>query len=276
MPLFMDIHEIEGATPEDLAIAHAADVHIQHEFDVEYHKYWFNEKTGKIFCICSAPNAEAAAMVHKKAHGLTAGKIIEVDPDLVDGFLGGCEVNPAGAALTPGADSGDIDPGIRTVMFTDIVGSTAMTQRLGDEAAMAMVNKHDQVVRAALAEFRGREIKHMGDGIMACFVSAVAAVRCAVRIQSGMEVYCAGNPEIPFKLRIGLAAGEPVEQNQDLFGSTVQLAARLCSAAEPGQSLASNVLAELCLGKGLTFQDRGDFALKGFLNPIRAHAIAHG
>ncbi len=272
----MDIHEVDGATPEDLAIAHAADVHIQHEFGVEYHKYWFNQQTGKVYCICSAPSPEAAAHVHQKAHGLMAGKIIEVDPDLVDGFLGGCEVNPAGAALVPGAETGDIDPGIRTVMFTDIVGSTAITQRLGDEAAMAMVNAHDGVVRSALAEHRGREVKHMGDGIMACFVSAVAAVRCAARIQQGMKAYCAEHPETPVQLRIGLAAGEPVEQNQDLFGSTVQLAARLCSAAEPGQSLASNVLAELCLGKGLTFEDRGEFALKGFLKPVRAHAIEPG
>jgi class 3 adenylate cyclase len=273
MPLYMDIHEIDGATADDLAIAHAADVHVQDQYGVEYHKYWFNEQTGKVFCICSAPNPEAAAAVHKHAHGQMASKIIEVDPDMADGFLGGCAVNPAGAALIPETKAGDYDAGIRTIMFTDIVGSTAMTQRLGDDAAMAMVNSHDRIVRGALHDLRGREIKHTGDGIMACFVSAASAVRCAIRIQREMRAYCEANPDMPVQLRIGLAAGEPVEQNQDLFGSTVQLAARLCASAEPEQSLASNVLAELCIGKGLRFDDRGEYSLKGFAHPVRVHAI---
>jgi len=271
LPLFMDIHEIDGVSAEDLAAAHAADVKIQAQYGVEYHKYWFNREKGKVFCICSAPDKESAALVHRHSHGLEASKIIEVDPEMVDGFLGASDVNPAGAALL--ADAKTADPGVRTVMFTDIVNSTALTQQLGDDAAMLVVNAHDKIVRAALGEWRGREIKHTGDGIMACFVSAVASVRCAIRIQQGVREHCDVHPETPVQVRIGLAAGEPVEQNQDLFGSTVQLAARLCATAEPSQSLASNVLAELCIGKGVQFSDAGEFTLKGFAQPIRAHLI---
>ena len=275
MPLFMDIHEIDGVSEEDLAQAHAADVKIQEQYGVEYHKYWFNKEKGKVFCICSAPDREAAALVHRHSHGLEAAKIIEVDPDMIDGFMGAAEVNPAGAALAPGP-GGEYDPGIRTVMFTDIVDSTLMTQDLGDDAAMLVVNAHDTIVRAALNEWRGREIKHTGDGIMACFVSAVAAVRCASHIQRATREHRTANPDMPVRLRIGLAAGEPVEQNQDLFGSTVQLAARLCGAAEPDQSLVSNVLAELCIGKGVRFNDQGERSLKGFSLPLRLHAIHEG
>jgi len=273
MPLYIDIHQIDGATADDLAMAHAADVQVQEQYGVEYHKYWFNEKSGKVFCLCSAPDSEAAAAVHKHAHGQMASKIIEVDPAMADSFLGGCLVNPAGAALVPETMAGEYDPGIRTIMFTDIVDSTAATERLGDDAAMLMVNTHDQIVRGALAEFRGREIKHTGDGIMACFVSAVAAVRCTILIQQGMRKHSEACRDMPVQVRIGLAAGEPVEQNQDLFGTTVQLAARLCGSAEPAQSLASNVLAELCVGKGLRFEDRGEHNLKGFARPVRVHAI---
>jgi class 3 adenylate cyclase len=79
--------------------------------------------------------------------------------------------------------------------------------------------------------------------------------------------------ELPVKVRIGAAAGEPVENHLDLFGATVQLAARLCSHAQPEQSLVSNVVAELCIGKGLTFQDLGEISLKGFDHPLRVHAI---
>jgi class 3 adenylate cyclase len=79
--------------------------------------------------------------------------------------------------------------------------------------------------------------------------------------------------DVPLKVRIGAAAGEPVEQHNDLFGCTVQLAARLCSQASPEQILVSNVIAELCLGKGFSFQDIGEVVLKGFDHPVRAHAV---
>jgi class 3 adenylate cyclase len=273
MPMYMDIHEVKGATAGDVAKAHDLDVKIQGKFGVEYHKYWFNEAQGKIFCLCSAPNPEAAASVHREAHGLLAGKIIEVAPEIADGFLGGCEVNAAGAAIVPGGSEDQRDPGIRTVLFTDIVGSTALTQRVGDEAAMAFLEVHDKVVRDALAAHGGREVKHTGDGIMACFFSAVGAARCATRIQRALAQYEDESIDVPIRVRIGAAAGEPVENAHDLFGSTVQLAARLCAHAQPEQSLVSNVVCELCIGKGLQFQDLGEVSLKGFDRLIRVHAI---
>ena len=273
MPMYMDIHEVIGATAEDVAKAHSADVETQQKYGVEYHKYWFNESCGKIFCLCSAPNPEAAASVHREAHGLLAAKIIEVEPEIAEGFLGGCEVNSAGAALVPGGAENQRDPGIRTVLFTDIVGSTGLTQRLGDAAAMAFLKVHDTIVRDALGAFDGREIKHTGDGIMACFVSAVAAARCATRIQNALAQHERENTEVPVKVRIGAAAGEPIDNRMDLFGVTVQLAARLCAYAQPKQSLVSNVVAELCIGKGLTFQDLGEVSLKDFESPVRVHAI---
>jgi len=273
MPMYMDIHEVSGATAADVAKAHIADVKTQGKYGVEYHKYWLNESTGKIFCLCSAPSPEAAASVHREAHGLVASKIIEVAPEIADGFLGGSEVNLAGAALLPGGGESDRDPGIRTVMFTDIVDSTAFTQRLGDEAAMDWIRVHDRIVREALGALGGREVKHTGDGIMACFVSTVAAVRCASQIQRALAEHEQVRRDMPVKVRIGAAAGEPVENHLDLFGSTVQLAARLCSYAQPDQSVVSNAVAELCMGKGLTFQDLGEISLKGFDRPVRVHAV---
>ena len=273
MPMYMDIHEVHGATAEDVARAHVADMQTQPKYGVVYHKYWFNESRGKIFCLCSAPSAEAATRVHREAHGLVASKIIEVEPEIADGFLGGSEVNPAGAAVMPGGTANDRDPGIRTILFTDIVDSTALTQRLGDEAAMAFLDVHNTIVRDALAALGGREVKHTGDGIMACFLSTVSAVRCATRIQRALAEHAQAETEVHVRVRIGAAAGEPVENHSDLFGSTVQLAARLCSHAQPQQSLVSNAVAELCLGKGLSFQDLGEVSLKGFERPVRVHAV---
>jgi class 3 adenylate cyclase len=270
----MDIHEIPGGvSPEDVAKAHAQDVKLQDKYGVTYHKYWVNEKAGKIFCLCHAPNAEAAKQVHREAHGLVAEKVIQVEPEVADLFMGGSEVNGDGAAVLPGGAADDRDPGIRTILFTDIVESTAMTRQMGDEAAMELVELHDSIVRDALKDLGGREVKHLGDGIMASFVSAASAVKCAARVQNEIGKHLRANADRPIRVRVGIAAGEPVERHSDLFGVTVQLAARLCSHADAEQILVSNVVAELCGGKMLAFEDLGELSLKGFDHPVRAHAV---
>ena len=270
----MDIHKIPGGiSAEEVAKCHARDVEVQGKYGVSYHKYWVNEKEGKIFCLCHAPNAEAAAQVHREAHGQMAEKIIQVEPDVAELFFGGTEVNPAGAVLLPGAEADDRDPGIRTILFTDIVESTVMTQQMGDEAAMELVDLHDSIVRDALKDLGGREVKHLGDGIMASFVSAASAVKCASRVQSELAKHIKANADQPIRVRVGIAAGEPVERHNDLFGVTVQLASRLCSHAEAEQILVSNVVAELCAGKDLAFEDIVEVTLKGFDQPVRAHAV---
>jgi class 3 adenylate cyclase len=270
--MFIDIHDIPGATPEAVAQAHALDVQIQDKFGVNYFKYWLNEKNGKVFCLCTAPTAEAAHAVHMAAHQLGAARIMEVTPEMADAFMGAAEIDGSGAALLPG--SGEHDTGTRTVLFTDIVGSTDMTGRLGDEAAMTIVEAHDRIVREALAATGGREVKHTGDGIMSVFHSAASAIRCAMKIQHDIGQYAVEHPESAFQLRIGAASGEPVERDRDFFGVAVQLAARLCAHAEPQQILMSSTVAELCRGKSLPITDHGVVTLKGFAEPVRAHRVA--
>src|SRR5579864_7820857 len=272
MPTFMDIHEVPGVTLGDVAKAHLLDQQIQGRHGVEYVKYWVNEKQGKIFCLCHAPSVEAANTVHREAHGMTAAKIMEVTPEVAEAFMGAAEVDQAGAALLP--DNVDHDPGTRTIVFTDIVGSTNMTQQLGDEIALDMLQLHDRIVREALTATNGREVKHTGDGIMAVFHSAASAVRCGISVQQNICQHRNDNPSLPLQVRIGMAAGEPIEHHNDLFGSTVQLAARLCAHADPEQILVSNAVAELCIGKALPFTNIGPVVLKGFAQPVHVHRVA--
>ncbi len=269
MPLFIDIHELQGVTAEAVAKAHAADIEKQGAHGVNFIKYWVNEGCGKIFCLVDAPNPEAAERVHMEAHGLAPGRLIEVQPEVAEGFIGGGAVNDAGAVLMPGG--GGLDPCIRTIVFTDIVGSTKLTEQLGDEAMVDILQAHDGIVRSALLALGGREVKHTGDGIMASFVSAACAVKCACRVQREIAARATAG-EQPLQLRIGAATGEPVERHGDFFGSTVNLAARLCAHAQPDQTLVSTAVVELCIGKGLRFQDLGDVRLKGFDRPVRTHA----
>lgn len=275
MPLYMDIHSIDPETTwEDVAKAHYADTEIQNEYDVEYLKYWFNKDCGKLFCLVEAPNAEAARCVHEHAHGLVAEKLIEVDPDLVDGMLGSTAVNLAGAALVPGATHDhQRDSGVRTILFTDIANSTEMTSRFGDNAAIAMLSVHDGIVRKALRLNGGREVKHTGDGIMAVFVCTAHAVRFACQVQESLRQHNEPGPELPVRVRIGISAGEPIEQGDDLFGSTVQLAARLCAQAEPEQILVSNMVAELCTGESLRFSEAREVQLKGFERQVETRVV---
>jgi class 3 adenylate cyclase len=275
MPLYMDIHSVDPETTwEEIAKAHFADTEIQDDYHVEYLKYWFNQDCGKLFCLVEAPNAEAARCVHQEAHGLVAEKLIEVDPDLVDGMLGSAGPNAAGAALMPGAvHDHQCDSGVRVILFTDIVNSTEMTSRYGDRATVAMLSVHDGIVRDSLRQNKGREVKHTGDGIMAVFLSASDAVRFACQVQQAFRRHNEPAPELPVVVRIGISAGQPVEQGNDLFGSTVQLAARLCSQAEPGNILVSNTVTDLCDDGELKFSEARELVLKGFDREIAAHAV---
>lgn len=266
MPLYLDIHEVGSATAEDIAEAHNLDLAVQDKYGVNYIKYWFNQDKGKVFCLCSAPDPAAAERVHREAHGLVADRVIEVDPEMAEGMLGGGIIASSGAVTD--AD-GTLDPGLRVIMFTDIVGSTELTQRLGDHLAMQIVDLHDRVVRMELALHRGREVKHLGDGMMAVFRSAEEAVRCAEEVHHRIAQSDAPEDE-KVLLRVGVAAGDPVERNGDFFGSTVQLAARLCATADPGGTMLSSSVTELCVHRSWESQE---VTLKGFEDPVLAFAL---
>ncbi|MDK9720466.1 MAG: adenylate/guanylate cyclase domain-containing protein [Rhodospirillales bacterium] len=157
---------------------------------------------------------------------------------------------------------------IMTVFFTDMVGSTDMTQEKGDFAAQEIVRRHNAIVRSALAQHGGREIKHTGDGIMATCPTAPSAVQACIEIQRAIASFNATNPPIPLDVRIGLNAGEPIEEENDLFGATVQLAARVCAQAQARQILCAQSVRDLSPNKADVFMPLGQFNLKGFKDPI--------
>jgi class 3 adenylate cyclase len=160
-----------------------------------------------------------------------------------------------------------------TILFTDMEGSTSLTQRLGDAKAQEVVRTHNRIVRDGLKTHSGSEIKHTGDGIMASFASASRALECSIDIQRALAQHNESNPDMPIGVRIGLNAGEPVAEEEDLFGTAVQLASRICAQAEPGEILAPIVVRELAAGKGFLLADRGDVALRGFEDPVRLYEV---
>jgi class 3 adenylate cyclase len=163
--------------------------------------------------------------------------------------------------------------GLLTILFTDMEGSTTLTQRLGDKKAQEILRTHNAIVRDALKTHSGSEIKHTGDGIMGSFPSASRALECAIAIQRAVAGRVEEHADMPLRVRIGLNAGEPVAEDQDLFGTAVQLAARVCEHAEPGQILVPTVVRELVAGKGFLLADVGQVALRGFEDPVRLYEV---
>lgn len=282
MPLFMDRHDIEGVTAQAVLDAHDKDLAVQDKHGVNYLTYWLDESRGKIFCLCEAPTKELAEQVHREAHGLVANSIMEVDPVMVEAFLGATmqslpAVGRVGHLHSPQPAQTLADAqgssAFRVILFTDMQGSTALTSELGDARAMELLRIHNGIVREAVASHRGREVKHTGDGFMIAFTSASRAVECAIVILKSFAAYNEANPETPFNLRVGVTAGEPVEEGQDLFGTSVQLAARLCGGARTNSILVSGAVHDLCLGKKMPFGNRADKRFKGFDQPVRVHEV---
>jgi class 3 adenylate cyclase len=258
LPLYVDRHEFEGLTGETVAALHQRDVAIEAQYGVRFVTYWFSPESGHAFCLVEAPNPEAVRQVHSAAHGGIPARVIEADLRAVNQFLGRIEDPPPGGS--------GVDTALRTILFTDLEGSTSMTQRLGDARAMDVLRQHDTIVRDALLAWNGTEVKHTGDGIMASFVSAVDAVASAITMQRKLA-------DQNLRVRIGLSAGEPVTDHGDLFGATVQLARRCCDSGEPGSIVVASVVRDLCIGKGFQFESLGETALKGFEEPVRLYAV---
>ena len=143
-----------------------------------------------------------------------------------------------------------------------------MTQALGDAGAQKVVRAHNRVVREALSAFAGREVKHTGDGIMASFAKTSDSVDAAIQMQRETMKHNLAEPDLPMHLKIGMNAGEPIAEDNDLFGTVVQLSARIVDKASADQIFVSEIVRGICAGKSFNFKNLGGFPMKGFGDDI--------
>jgi class 3 adenylate cyclase len=155
---------------------------------------------------------------------------------------------------------------LATVLFTDIVDSTSELSRVGDTRWRTRLEDHDRLVRAALAHWRGREIKTSGDGFLATFDGPARAVRCAAEI---VDVVA----PLGLVVRSGVHTGECELRGDDVSGIAVHIAARVMHEAGPGEVLASSTVKDLVFGSGLRFADRGPRPLRGVPDEWRLYAL---
>jgi len=165
------------------------------------------------------------------------------------------------------------DGGVVTLLFTDLVGSTELLERIGDDAAEEVRRTHFRLLRDAVSGAGGEEVKNLGDGLMTVFPSAVDAVRCAVSMQQSVDRHN-DHVDNPISVRVGLHVGEPIRDEGDYFGTPVVVARRLCDVARGGQILASQLVRDLVGSRGeFTFGAIGPMALKGLADPVSAFEI---
>jgi DNA-binding SARP family transcriptional activator/class 3 adenylate cyclase len=161
---------------------------------------------------------------------------------------------------------------VHIILFTDVQGSTSLTQRIGDDRARTLLRQHERMIRQAIQAHDGREVKAMGDAFLASFTSPTRALDCAIAIQRAFGDYNESAPE-PIRVRVGLNAGEPIVEDMDLFGDAVNLAARIVAQASGCQILVSEGVRQLVSGKKFTLADRGETLLRGFEDPVRLYEL---
>jgi class 3 adenylate cyclase len=183
-------------------------------------------------------------------------------------------VDVAGIDLTPQTEDADLvlaivqefvtgikpaaaaDRFLATVLFTDIVDSTRIASALGDRAWLNRLDAHDDMIRAELGRYRGREVKTTGDGFLAIFDGPSRAIECARAIQDRAR-------QVGVEVRAGVHTGEVENRHNDIGGIAVHIGARVAAAASAGEVLVSRTVADLVAGSGIEFVNRGEHQLKG-------------
>jgi len=224
MPIYMDIHDVQGAEAVDLAEAHRKDMQIQDKYGCKSMTYWFDEVKGNAFCLIEAPNKTAMKQMHLHSHGLVPSKIIEVNNDVVEAFLGRTG-DPDNAEVTDSGLKVFSETAFRTILVTSIKDPVLLQHELGARRAGDLLEKLNATIRRELAKYGGREVEHKGKGFIASFISSSHAVSATVAVlknisPSDKKLSC---------FQIALDAGDPVEKSNQVFGDTIQLANRLCS-----------------------------------------------
>ena len=258
MPLYMDRHDASGSTAEETASNHAADLEVAGRFGVDFFSHWHDSARGVVICFAQAPGEEAMIQAHRASHGDIPGEIIEVSESDVVRFLGRV-VDPVDASESTSA--------FRTICFTDLVASTELLDRLGQSEYMVLLTEHDLIIRKALIKWKGREVKHTGDGFMVVFVDVDKALGWSLDICESFD------RRSDLDVRVGVAAGEPVDRDDDIFGAAVTMANRICSSAGPEQILVSDVVRDLGVQKGFSFDDGRTESLKGFSEPATIYEL---
>jgi len=240
MPIYMDIHRVPGLEAIDAAKAHQQDMAIQHEYHCKCMTYWIDEPRGVVFCLIEATDRSSVEEMHRNSHGLVPNRIIDVNNDVVETFLGRIH-DPDGALITDKGFKVFSDSAFRILLITDMLDPVLLRHAMGAENAEALLNRQNENIRKALSAHGGREVEHAGSSFIISFTSAAGAMACALEIQKN----CPASDRILTGFKMAINAGEPVAKSDELFGDCIQLAKYLCRITSCDRIIISSAVAEL-------------------------------
>lgn len=241
MPIYMDRHDVPGATAADVAHAHQEDLKIQDQFQCRALTYWFDEKRGAAFCLVDAPNADAVQKMHDTAHGLIPHQILEVEGKVVESFLGRI-TDPAPEET---ADDAISESAYRAIMCTDIRIIGDSTTNHAEGSTLVELSDIRKLILEIFDRNGGRVVEHSGRGMLISFTSISGALDCAGGLLEQVNRVNAAKSSSPVQIRIGLSLGAPVAGSTELFGETVQTARRLADIAQDGQVILSSSIGDV-------------------------------
>mgnify|MGYP000518942938 FL=1 len=242
MPLYMDRHDIPGATAADVAHAHQQDLRIQDDFDCRAITYWFDEQRGMAFCLIEAPNEQAVRDMHDTAHGLVPHEIIEVQSNVVESFLG--RIRDPEAVDGRGAEASPIDePALRAVLAIDLRNACGRRFPADAHPLTRGVELRTSML-ALLRRFGGGVVEWSGRGGLASFSDPVRAIDCGLEILRSSRDASPRTTARKFCASIGISVGQPLSRDAALFSDTMRSARRLSEIAPEGKILLSPSMKE--------------------------------
>jgi AraC-like DNA-binding protein len=267
MPIFMDRHDVsEHVTANNVAQLHQEDLKVEHLFNCRGLTYWFDEKRKTAFCLIDAPDEQSIRNMHNHAHGEVPHRIIEVDANVVESFLGRIE-DPA-KEFSHGLNIID-DPALRTVMIVRFEGPASHMKQMAG-IAIPEAEFLNPVVESCLRH-HGNVVRHYNDRVMAAFNNITDALNVAVELKLKCENLSEGTDLFPSTPKIGLSAGLPVTDQKAIFEDTIKLAGRLSFVANV-KILVSSGICDLYLDEDIS-PFFGDTEKIHFLTPPEEHFI---
>ncbi|HEX2606856.1 MAG TPA: nickel-binding protein [Flavisolibacter sp.] len=219
MPIYMDLHMLPGVQAKGVAEAHRQDILYEEEYGCKCMTYWVDEARGTIFCLIDAPDKESVINLHSKAHGLVPNKIIEVQPSLVESFLGRVS-DPEEVVTTDDGLKIFHDAAFRFFLAGRTEDPVLLKNRFGNERMKTLVDKYHEQLTTQLHLHGGRRPTGTDTNWVASFTEASKAFSCAYSLHQQLS-----NEDLQaIDLRLVITAGDPVTPNEQLFGECLKQA----------------------------------------------------
>jgi AraC-like DNA-binding protein len=243
MPIFMDYHKDLDVTVEDVKAAHTADLATQAKYKVKNLKYWINEQDGTMFCLMEAPDKESCVKMHEASHGNLACAIQEIEKTVFEMIMGSIPSSDQGVAKN---EDGSIDSGFRFIMVVQITGQISTDKSL-KYRSLSIPRGPKNTIRGIINRHQGGIIENIhDDNITSVFKSSTRALKSALKIQQEFMTDPDQDPERNISFKIGLAAGQPLTENDGLHEETIRKARHINRFTGDGRIKVSSLFNKLC------------------------------